>query len=76
MANLLGIENAPDWKNGLRQALIDVPNCHVHWYGKAESRPGRKMGHINFQGEDCRNLADKARESFYRGWAAPGPDLG
>ena len=46
MANLLGIDNAINWKNGLRQALNDVPNCHVHWYGKSESRPGRKMGHI------------------------------
>lgn len=76
MANLLGIDNAINWKNGLRQALNDVPNCHVHWYGKSESRPGRKMGHINVQGENCRKFADLARESFYRGWAAPGPDLG
>ncbi|MGB0922537.1 MAG: 5-(carboxyamino)imidazole ribonucleotide synthase [Alphaproteobacteria bacterium] len=25
-----------------------VPNVHVHHYGKADARPGRKMGHITF----------------------------
>jgi 5-(carboxyamino)imidazole ribonucleotide synthase len=40
MVNLLGDE-AQDW-----QALIDAnPRRAVHLYGKAEARPGRKMGH-------------------------------
>lgn len=25
----------------------------LHWYGKSESRPGRKMGHINYIGKDA-----------------------
>lgn len=24
----------------------DVPNALLHWYGKSEARPGRKMGHM------------------------------
>ena len=28
-------------------ALLRERNCAVHMYGKAEARPGRKMGHVN-----------------------------
>ena len=28
-------------------ALAAMPNTHIHLYGKAQARPGRKMGHIN-----------------------------
>jgi 5-(carboxyamino)imidazole ribonucleotide synthase len=40
MENLIGDEglNAP--------ALLAVPNLFLHLYGKAEARPGRKMGHF------------------------------
>jgi 5-(carboxyamino)imidazole ribonucleotide synthase len=24
-----------------------TPHVHLHWYGKTENRPGRKMGHLN-----------------------------
>lgn len=44
MVNLLGDEWAggdPDWA----AALAD-PSAHLHLYGKAEPRPGRKMGHL------------------------------
>lgn len=42
------------------------PQAHLHWYGKSESRPGRKMGHINVSGPDCRNQAIAARETFLK----------
>jgi 5-(carboxyamino)imidazole ribonucleotide synthase len=29
------------------EAYLKDPNAHVHLYGKAEARPGRKMGHVN-----------------------------
>ena len=45
MANLLGQEGAGDFRTGLTAALED-PRVHVHWYGKAEAKPGRKMGHV------------------------------
>ncbi len=47
MVNLLGDlwENGePDW------ALIDHPSVHLHLYGKATARPGRKMGHLTVVG--------------------------
>jgi 5-(carboxyamino)imidazole ribonucleotide synthase len=46
MVNLLGYENSQsDYKNQ-RQKLAQIPHSHIHWYGKTESRPGRKLGHI------------------------------
>lgn len=44
MANLLGdlwADGTPDWA----AALAD-PEVKLHLYGKAEARPGRKMGHL------------------------------
>ena len=28
------------------RALLAEPDCVLHLYGKAEARPGRKMGHF------------------------------
>ncbi len=44
MANLLG----EIWQNGEPHwaAALSVSNVSLHLYGKAEPRPGRKMGHI------------------------------
>lgn len=44
MANLLGDlwqHGEPDWAAALR-----FPDVKLHLYGKAEARPGRKMGHL------------------------------
>lgn len=45
MVNLLGDlwngQQAPDWTRVLEQ-----PDAHLHLYGKAEARVGRKMGHL------------------------------
>jgi len=40
MTNLLGDE-IDDWETFLAE-----PNAHLHLYGKAEAKPGRKMGHV------------------------------
>ncbi len=40
MVNLIG-EDANNWP-----ALARERGCHIHLYGKAEVRPGRKMGHV------------------------------
>lgn len=68
MANLMGQEGAGDFRAGLRTALELEPEARVHWYGKADSRPGRKMGHLNVSGADCVERAKRAREAFYNGW--------
>lgn len=67
MANLLGQPGAKDWRRGLAAALED-PLVRVHWYGKSESRPGRKMGHLNALGEGCIERAKAARVRFYQAW--------
>lgn len=41
MFNLIG-DDVELWKN-----LASDPDAHIHLYGKAETRHGRKMGHIN-----------------------------
>ena len=34
------------------------PKVHVHWYGKTEIRPGRKLGHLNGTANSPEELAD------------------
>src|SRR5690606_24979164 len=41
MTNLLG-DDIESWLE-----LAADPTAHLHLYGKAEARPGRKMGHVN-----------------------------
>ncbi|NBN65276.1 5-(carboxyamino)imidazole ribonucleotide synthase [Pannonibacter tanglangensis] len=41
MENLIGAE-VDAW-----QTILTEPAARLHLYGKAESRPGRKMGHVN-----------------------------
>jgi 5-(carboxyamino)imidazole ribonucleotide synthase len=52
MVNLLGAKGRPAGPAvaaGLAAALA-VPGAHVHLYGKAASRPGRKLGHVTALG--------------------------
>jgi len=39
---------APDWSG-----LLSLPGLHLHLYGKAEPRPGRKMGHLTVTAADA-----------------------
>ncbi len=62
MLNLLGdlwfpagagsAERTPPWA-----AVLALPGVHLHLYGKASARPGRKMGHLTVTAE----TADQAR---------------
>ena len=54
MLNLLGDlwvahghEQAPPWA-----AVLALPGAHLHLYGKAQARAGRKMGHLTFTAPD------------------------
>jgi len=63
MVNLLGESNGPSRMVGLDDAYMD-PNVHVHFYGKTESRVGRKMGHITVTDDTLEGAlarAEKAR---------------
>jgi 5-(carboxyamino)imidazole ribonucleotide synthase len=68
MLNLLGDlwfrqgaqETPPDWA-----AVLALPGTHLHLYGKASPRPGRKMGHLTVTGsgiEAVRATALKAAQ--------------
>ena len=69
MLNLLGdlwfpagaeAPRTPAWAD-----VLALPGAHLHLYGKAEARPGRKMGHLTFTGataEDARAMALRACE--------------
>jgi 5-(carboxyamino)imidazole ribonucleotide synthase len=46
MVNLLGFEHSDSDYLVQRQQLAALPQAHVHWYGKTEARPGRKLGHV------------------------------
>ncbi|MGB7414936.1 MAG: 5-(carboxyamino)imidazole ribonucleotide synthase [Thermosynechococcaceae cyanobacterium] len=46
MVNLLGYEVAEYDYGEKRELLASFPNTFVHWYGKAQARPGRKLGHV------------------------------
>ncbi|MFG6106622.1 5-(carboxyamino)imidazole ribonucleotide synthase [Leptothoe sp. EHU-05/26/07-4] len=46
MINLLGFESSTSNYREQRGALAALPNAQVYWYGKGESRPGRKLGHV------------------------------
>jgi 5-(carboxyamino)imidazole ribonucleotide synthase len=61
MANLLGdlwAEGEPDWA-----AALAVPGVKLHLYGKAEARPGRKMGHLTALGDTPEAAARAALEA-------------
>jgi 5-(carboxyamino)imidazole ribonucleotide synthase len=46
MVNLLGYETSHSDYAEKRQQIAQLPNTYVHWYGKIESRLGRKLGHV------------------------------
>jgi len=57
MVNLLGDiwrdGQEPDWA-----AVLEHPGAHLHLYGKRETRPGRKMGHVTV----CEPTVERALE--------------
>ena len=75
MLNLLGDlwqdgrggQREPDWR-----AALALPGVHLHLYGKAEARPGRKMGHVTVTAETSDAAEAQALEAAGRlgiaGW--------
>lgn len=59
MINLLGAPETPARPLGLDAALA-VPGAHVHLYGKRQSRPGRKMGHVTALGATLDDAIERA----------------
>lgn len=68
MVNLLGFESAQDDYREKRDKLIRLPNSHLYWYGKPESRPGRKLGHVTVclgQHEDPQAVVQEIEAIWY-----------
>eukprot|EP00669_Euglena_mutabilis_P002629 TRINITY_DN13301_c0_g1_i1.p1 TRINITY_DN13301_c0_g1~~TRINITY_DN13301_c0_g1_i1.p1 ORF type:complete len:414 (+),score=89.36 TRINITY_DN13301_c0_g1_i1:455-1696(+) len=62
MINLLGgDEGMPALQSFMRRAAA-VPGAGVHWYGKAESRPGRKMAHVTVTAPDFPTLRRRVEQ--------------
>ncbi len=51
MMNLVGADghSGPAVLEG-KSKLSGLENVYLHWYGKSETRPGRKMGHVTILG--------------------------
>jgi 5-(carboxyamino)imidazole ribonucleotide synthase len=67
IANLLGdlwTHGEPRWER-----LLELPDVKLHLYGKAEARPGRKMGHLTAPGP----TAEQARARVLAARAALAP---
>jgi 5-(carboxyamino)imidazole ribonucleotide synthase len=62
MVNLLGYESAESDYLEQRKKLAQISGSFVHWYGKKESRPGRKLGHVTvlLDGESIENRRSQA----------------
>jgi 5-(carboxyamino)imidazole ribonucleotide synthase len=70
MLNLLGdlwfrdgaaTPQAPDWAT-----VLTLPGTHLHLYGKAEARRGRKMGHLTLTGPAMQSVRDTALDAAQR----------
>ncbi len=62
MVNLLGEPGfaGPVHYEGL-EAVLAIPGARVHLYGKTETRPFRKMGHVTVVDDILENAIEKAR---------------
>jgi 5-(carboxyamino)imidazole ribonucleotide synthase len=60
MINLLGKRKTTLARNNYTNAL-QREDVHLHIYGKTESRPGRKMGHITLLGDTLQPLLRRAK---------------
>jgi 5-(carboxyamino)imidazole ribonucleotide synthase len=57
----------PPWAD-----VLALPGAHLHLYGKAEPRPGRKMGHLTITAVDAA-MADEVAASAARMLGLPPP---
>jgi 5-(carboxyamino)imidazole ribonucleotide synthase len=65
MVNLLG-SGARSIEDDCVKAALAEPHAFVHLYGKAENRPGRKMGHVTAMGASREEALDRARRAAQR----------
>jgi len=66
MLNLLGTNNTHNQNNQIANLqplneFINKKNQYLHLYGKENSKPGRKMGHLTLCGNDLKELMKQAQ---------------
>ena len=60
MLNLVGEQNySGKVKYEGLEEVLKLPKTYVHLYGKTETKPGRKMGHINVLANSREELLEK-----------------
>jgi 5-(carboxyamino)imidazole ribonucleotide synthase len=58
MGDLWSAKGAPDWAG-----VLALPGAHLHLYGKASARPGRKMGHLTVTAASAAHADAVARQA-------------
>jgi len=73
MVNLLGFETSQSDYGEQRAQLAQIPHAHVYWYGKTESRQGRKLGHVTvvLQAGQGRGDAEAIAQQIEQLWYPP-----
>lgn len=65
-AVMINLNGAKDFEGPVHyeniEKLLKMEGCYVHLYGKAETRPFRKMGHVTITATSRENAREKARE--------------
>ncbi len=61
MINMLGKKNGLGNLENYEEVLADK-DVHLHVYGKADSRIGRKMGHITIVGDNLEDILNRAEK--------------
>lgn len=62
MVNLLGKRSGPVQTTGM-EAAMGIPGASIHIYGKYETRPNRKMGHVTVTANDSATARLKAEQA-------------
>ena len=54
------------WEGGAPDVTkaLAVPGVRVHLYGKKDSRPGRKMGHLSADGATAEEALDRVCKAY------------
>jgi 5-(carboxyamino)imidazole ribonucleotide synthase len=54
----VGRERLPPWPQ-----VLALPGVHLHLYGKANARRGRKMGHLTITAADAATARERALQA-------------
>ena len=59
MLNILGTSSSMEETKSILVKALKIPGSGIHWYGKAESRNGRKMAHLTITADDFQQLKER-----------------